>query len=150
MITWTVSHLTELSVSQVYRVLQLRSEVFVVEQTCPYQDMDDKDLTAGVMQLVAWQQDQPIACARLLPPGISYDSASIGRVVTRASSRGSGLGHELMQRAVEYCLQQWPHNHIEISAQEYLRDFYQGHGFEQISDTYLEDDIPHIHMKYSR
>lgn len=150
MTKWTVSPLSDMTVEQAYKLLQLRSAVFVVEQTCPYQDMDNKDLADGAYQLVGWQGQQPVACARLLAPGISYEVASIGRVVTHADHRGSGLGHELMQQALQQCERLWPSSDIEISAQLYLQAFYQGHGFEQISEPYLEDDIPHIHMKFSR
>ncbi|ASP37444.1 GNAT family N-acetyltransferase [Bacterioplanes sanyensis] len=150
MTRWTLLPLAEMTAEQVYRLLQLRSEVFVVEQTCPYQDMDDKDLLPEAYQLVGWIDDQPVTCARLLAPGISYDAASIGRVVTRQQQRGTGLGHELMQQALQQCTRLWPQADIEISAQLYLKAFYQGHGFVQISDTYLEDDIPHIHMIRNR
>lgn len=150
MITWQQLTFEQLSTTQLYQLLKLRVDVFVVEQTCPYPELDDKDHQRGVHHLLGYRDDQLVACARLLPPGISYPSASIGRVATKESERGSGLGHLLLQQALSSCQQLWPEQSIEIGAQEHLAKFYEKHGFVQTSPMYLEDDIPHIDMKLSK
>ncbi|KGY07190.1 GNAT family N-acetyltransferase [Vibrio sinaloensis] len=150
MITWQQLTFEQLSTTQLYQLLKLRVDVFVVEQTCPYPELDDKDHQRGVHHLLGYRNDQLVACARLLPPGISYPSASIGRVATKESERGSGLGHLLLQQALSSCQQLWPEQSIEIGAQEHLAKFYEKHGFVQTSPMYLEDDIPHIDMKLSK
>lgn len=150
MITWQQLTFEQLSTTQLYQLLKLRVDVFVVEQTCPYPELDDKDHQRGVHHLLGYRNDQLVACARLLPPGISYPSASIGRVATKENERGSGLGHQLLQQALSACQQLWPKQSIEIGAQEHLAKFYEKHGFVQTSPMYLEDDIPHIDMKLSK
>lgn len=128
-----------------YKIIQLRMEVFVVEQTCYYQDLDDKD--EGSFHLMGWDRDQLIAYSRLLPRGLSYpNAASIGRVVTHPDHRGMGLGKELMELSIKYCQEKWPDDPVKISAQTYLKKFYEGFGFEQCGEGYLEDGIPHIPM----
>lgn len=146
MITWQCLPFSQLNTQQLYQLLQLRVDVFVVEQTCPYPELDDKDHQSGVHHLLGYQNDKLIACARLLPAGISYPSVSIGRVATAAQARGQGLGHQLLQQALHYCQQYWPNANIEIGAQAHLEAFYQQYGFTRTSDSYLEDGIPHIDM----
>lgn len=129
--------------------MRLRSEVFVVEQNCVYLDLDDKD--AHSLHLFARDEeakpgDAARAVVRLVPPGISYEEPSIGRVAIDLQARGSGLGQELMERAVRACHRHWPEQGIRISAQEYLIGFYNRLGFETVGEGYLEDDIPHIQM----
>ncbi|MEI8671904.1 GNAT family N-acetyltransferase [Vibrio sp. SA48] len=150
MITWQCLSFSQLTTQQLYDLLKLRVNVFVVEQNCPYPELDDKDTQAGVFHLIGYQQQQIVACARLLPAGISYPSVSIGRVATKAKARGTGLGHQLLQQALDNCQALWLNQDIEIGAQQYLAKFYQSYGFDQTSDMYLEDDIPHIDMKLSR
>ena len=150
MITWQCLSFSQLTTQQLYDLLKLRVNVFVVEQNCPYPELDDKDTQAGVFHLIGYQQQQIVACARLLPAGISYPSVSIGRVATKAEARGTRLGHQLLQQALDNCQALWPNQDIEIGAQQYLAKFYQSYGFDQTSDMYLEDDIPHIDMKLSR
>jgi ElaA protein len=136
----------ELELIQLYKILQLRQEVFVVEQNCPYLDADDKDQMsyhvlgfdeAGLLQ----------AYTRLVPPGISYaDYTSIGRVITSSEIRGKNQGKLLMQYSIEQCINIWPQKSIKISAQTYIVNFYNGLGFVSTGDEYMEDDIPHIAM----
>ncbi len=143
MTTWQTATFKQLSSIQLYHILALREEVFVVEQRCPYQDADGQDFKA--LHLMAYQEQQLLAYARIFAP--KQGEASIGRVVTKVSGRGQGLGQQLMQRAIDYCQQHWPEASIKISAQRYLEKFYQQLGFEICSEPYLEDDIPHIAMR---
>jgi len=150
MITWQLNPFSELTTEQLYQLLKLRVDVFVVEQTCPYPELDDKDHQPGVHHLLGYQGEELVACARLLPKGISYPSVSLGRVATAESHRGDGLGHQLLDQALSSCELLWPGESIEIGAQEHLATFYQRHGFVQTSAMYLEDDIPHIDMKLEK
>lgn len=129
-----------------YRILALRSDVFVVEQTCAYQDLDGKDEHA----IWVWAEDENgtvHATARLLPAGISYKEISIGRVCTSMESRRSGLGKLLMEECLNQCERIWGKQTITISAQQYLLKFYNELGFVEEGEMYLEDDIPHLKMK---
>lgn len=137
----------ELTPQLVYLILKLRSEVFVVEQNCIYQDMDDRDLLPDTRHLF-FQQDETItAYARILAPNTSYPGfSSIGRIVTSPQVRGSGLGHELVEQAVDQCVTLWPELAIKISAQSHLTQFYGKHGFVVNGSEYLEDGIPHVQM----
>lgn len=144
--TWSLKKFEELTVHELYAVLQLRSEVFVVEQNCVYPDMDDKDQAAW--HLMCIKNKRLVAYTRLLPPGISYPQPSIGRVVTSPSARRSGLGRELMLRSIKSCEDLFGKNSIMIGAQLYLKKFYESLGFHQTSDMYLEDGIEHIKMIY--
>lgn len=144
MIEWSLKSFAELSNIELYKVLQLRSEVFVVEQNCPFQDIDDKDQYAN--HLCAWQHDKLVAYTRILPPGVSYAEASIGRVANSITVRGSGIGRELMGRSIDVVYQLFGKKSIKIGAQLYLRKFYESFGFTAIGDVYIEDDIEHILM----
>ncbi len=129
-----------------YRILALRSDVFVVEQTCAYQDLDGKDEHA----VWVWAEDENgtiHATARLLPAGISYKEISIGRVCTSMESRRTGLGKLLMEECLNQCERIWGKQTITISAQQYLLNFYNELGFVEEGEMYLEDDIPHLKMK---
>jgi len=142
---WTIKSFEELTTTELYNMLQLRSEVFVVEQNCPYQDLDDKDKIA----LHLWATDEEgkvVACCRLLPRNISYAEASIGRVATSETVRGTGAGRMLMSKAISHISIAWNEPAIRISAQTYLKAFYESLGFVQVGEGYLEDDIPHIEM----
>lgn len=132
-----------LSAVEVYQILQLRSEVFVVEQNCVYQDIDGKD--AKAWHVLGKADDRIVAYARLFKAGDYFDKPSIGRVVVSGEFRSLKWGHALMQAAIAACEDRFGGS-IEISAQLYLKHFYEQHGFEAISETYLEDDIPHIRM----
>ncbi len=142
---------SQLNTEQLYELLKLRVDIFVVEQTCPYPELDNKDRNEGVFHLLGYHDDgQLIAYSRLLSPGISYKNASFGRVAIDKSNRGSGSGQELLSVILNYCQQLWPNQDIDIGAQEYLLGFYQKHGFTAISKVYLEDDIPHLDMRLSK
>ena len=144
---WKYQSFEELATLQLYTILQLRIEVFSVEQNCVYQDADNKDVKS--FHLSAWDNNVLVAYCRILPPGISYKDASIGRVVTSISYRKTGAGRELMQRAITAALQQFNCSEITISAQLYLKRFYESLGFKPLGETYLEDGIPHIEMHYT-
>ena len=148
---WQTKRFSELSLNQLYDVLKLRVDVFVVEQTCFYPDLDsDKNLLdrhPQTLHLLGYQSEQVVAYLRILPKGQSYpEHVSIGRVVTAPQARGDGLGHELMTEGITLCQQYFPNESIKISAQQHLKAYYQVHGFTQVSEMYLEDDIPHIAM----
>ncbi|QSX31743.1 GNAT family N-acetyltransferase [Shewanella cyperi] len=148
---WQSLRFDQLDTLTLYRLLKLRVDVFVVEQTCPYPELDDKDLHPDTLHLLALDDGgQPLAYARLLPPGLSYRDASIGRVAVAASARGAGLAGELMQRAISQTLANWPEYGITIGAQDYLRGFYSRLGFKANSEVYLEDGIPHLDMHYQQ
>ena len=147
MINWQLLSFTQLSTMQLYQMIKLRVDVFVVEQDCPYPELDDKDHAEGAFHLLGYDGEELVACARLLAEGISYPSAaSIGRVATKESARGTGLGHELMQQALTNLESVWDDVPVQISAQEHLSQFYGEHGFVQCTEMYLEDGIPHIGM----
>ncbi|KGJ92583.1 GCN5-related N-acetyltransferase [Colwellia psychrerythraea] len=147
---WMCLNFSELSTEQLYDILKLRVDVFVVEQTCPYPELDNKDRAEGVFHLLGYQQGKLLAYSRLLSPGISYKNVSFGRVVIDKQGRGLGLGQALISKALEHCQQLWPNQDIDIGAQEYLLRFYGKYDFKAISETYLEDDIPHIDMRLSK
>lgn len=143
-ITWTIKLFNELSVPELYAILQLRSEVFVVEQNCVFQDMDNKDRYCH--HLMGWQGDVLAAYTRIVPAGISFEEMSIGRVVTSPKMRKSGIGRLLMNRSIDACYTIYGKGVIRIGAQLYLQSFYESLGFQQSSDIYLEDNIEHIEM----
>jgi len=128
--------------------MKLRNEVFVVEQDCVYQDADGKDPYSR--HLCGWDDDRLAAYCRILPPGISYAEASIGRVVTAPAYRKAGLGRELMQQAMEKTCSLFHTGTIRIGAQCYLGKFYTSLGFLTCGPEYLEDGIPHIHMIFKK
>lgn len=140
---WSLKKFAELTLDELYAILKLRSEVFVVEQNCVFLDMDDKDQQS--YHFMGWEGNQLFAYTRLVPPGVDK-LPSIGRVVTSPSARNRGIGRILMQKSVEETIQLFGNQPIHIGAQLYLRDFYSSLGFEQSSDVYLEDGIEHIEM----
>ena len=144
MILWKCKPFRDLTVFELYAILRLRSEVFVVEQNCVFLDMDDKD--EHCYHFCGWSGDIPVAYVRLVPPGVSYDEPSIGRVVTAKSFRKGGVGRTLMEKSIEHCSTLFGKNNIKIGAQLYLKKFYESLGFVQSSEVYLEDDIEHIEM----
>lgn len=143
-IVWVCRKFAELSPFELYAALRLRSEVFVVEQNCVFLDMDDRDQFC--YHLMGSQQEQLVAYTRLVPPGVIFTEASIGRVVSSPSARRKGIGKILMQRSIATVCQLFGRISIKIGAQLYLKSFYESFGFRQISDVYLEDNIPHIYM----
>jgi ElaA protein len=144
MLSWTFKKFDDLTPHELYAILQLRSEVFVIEQNCVYQDMDNKDLNAWM--LMGWEEGKLLAHTRLLPPGLSYEEASIGRVVSSPSARGRGIGRELMIKSIETIYILYGHGPIRIGAQLYLQSFYASLGFLPEGEIYLEDNIQHIIM----
>jgi len=143
-IIWQDLHHSSLSVAQLYAILALRNEVFVVEQNCPYQDIDGLDLVGEHRHIVAWQQDKPVAYARILQV---EEGIAIGRVIVAPAARGLKLGNQLMEQALVSCTQHWPQKTIVLSAQAHLQKFYGSFGFVACSDIYDEDGIPHIKMQ---
>jgi ElaA protein len=143
-IDWQLKTFDELTPQQLYAILQLRNEVFVVEQNCVFQDADNNDPYAW--HLMGWHHNQLIAYTRLVPAGIIYDQASIGRVVTSPGVRHMGMGKILMQQSIETIYQLFGKVDIKIGAQLYLKKFYESFGFVQTSDVYIEDGIEHIYM----
>lgn len=144
-LTWTLRFFDALTPFELYRILNLRNEVFVIEQNCLYLDTDEKDLQAW--HLMGWNESGGLmAYCRLLPPAVSYDQMSIGRVVTHADARNTGAGKELMQRALQQCKELFGAAEVKIGAQLYLKGFYESLGFKQVSKVYLEDGIEHIEM----
>ena len=145
MITWQCKHFNDLSNFELYKILQLRSEIFIVEQNCAYQDLDNKDLKAH--HYSGWKNGSVVAYTRLLAKGISYeDAVSIGRVVTSQSVRGKNVGKELMKNSIEETYRLFGQVPIRISAQLYLKKFYESFSFVQQTDVYMEDGIEHISM----
>jgi len=144
MIKWSCKKFDELTPQELYAILRLRNEVFVVEQNCVFQDADNKDEPSH--HLMGWNSEGLVAYARLIPPGIAYKLPSIGRVVTSPKQRGTGLGKILMQRSIEEMEKLFEKSSIQLGAQLYLKNFYESFGFKQTSDIYLEDGIKHIEM----
>lgn len=144
-IQWKIKSFENLSVNELYDILRLRSEIFVVEQNCVYLDLDGKDKVA--LHLFGEFEGKIVAYSRLFKAGISFDNASIGRVVVDAKYRDRKWGHDLMREAIAAIKTHFGESKITIGAQLYLKKFYESHGFVQTSEMYLEDDIPHIEMK---
>ena len=135
----------ELSVEELYGILELRTDIFVVEQKCPYKEIDGKDREC--IHLFYKEDDQMVAYLRILPKGLSYDSVSIGRVCVKEEYRTKKLGRKIMEEALDYVENVMKEYKITIGAQEYLKDFYASFDFSRVSETYLEDGIPHLDMK---
>lgn len=140
-----IKRFNELSTQELYSVLQLRSEVFVVEQNCVYQDIDGKD--AKAIHLLGSFNGEIVAYVRIFKPGDYFEQASIGRVVVKQIYRDRKWGYDLMKEAIQATQTFFNEKKITISAQLYLKKFYETLGFIQTSEMYLEDDIPHIEMK---
>ena len=141
-----VKHFSELSLEQLYDMLRLRAEVFVVEQNCVYQDLDNLDQDAW--QLLGYEGETLIATARILKPGSHYTMPAIGRVVTAQSHRNQSAGKAIFQAAVDETKRLFPNQPIKIMAQSYLIKFYSAFGFKIVSEEFLEDGIPHVEMEF--
>ena len=141
---WTIKQFQDLTLDELYAILYLRTAVFVVEQACLYQEVDNKDQES--YHLLGQDNGDIVAYARLLPPGVSFPQASIGRVLVAPSHRGQGLGQQLMARSLAFLVEELGQKRIQLSGQTYLEDFYKSFGFQAVSDMYLEDDIPHKDM----
>jgi ElaA protein len=146
-IDWICKHHSDLGKEQLYAILKLRTEVFVVEQKCAYQEVDGQDLEGDTCHLMAWDGDQLVAYLRLLDPISQGGDVVIGRVVIAPEARGKGLGHELMSQALKQAEKHWPEMPIYLSAQAHLQGYYERYGFVVVGDEYLEDDIAHIGMR---
>ena len=147
-VVWYISNFENLSAIDLYQLLQLRINVFMIEQNCLYPECDNKDLVSK--HLFGKIDDQIIAYARLLPPHISYEDPSIGRVIVREDKRHLKLGSILMKKAIESISLDFPNQTIRISAQAHLQSFYNNLGFVSTGEIYLEDNIPHIEMELKR
>ena len=137
-------HHTDLGKQQLYALLTLRIEVFVVEQKCPYLEIDGQDLEGDTCHLMAWRDGELVAYLRLLDPESQGGDVVIGRVVIAPSARGEGLGHALMVQGLAQAEKHWPGVPVYLSAQAHLQAYYARHGFEVAGEAYLEDGIPHI------
>lgn len=144
MLEFKIKRFNKLTITELYEILQLRSEVFVVEQNCVYQDIDGKDSKA--IHVLGYFDNTLAVYSRAFKAGDYFENASIGRVIVKEIFRDKKWGHDLMQKSVEVVEENYHTNSITISAQEHLKKFYEKHGFVQTSETYLEDDIPHIQM----
>ncbi|RAV29351.1 GNAT family N-acetyltransferase [Sinomicrobium soli] len=144
MLSVSVKSFDELSLRELYDILRLRSEVFVVEQDCVYQDIDGRD--SGALHLIGKKGDEVVAYTRIFRPGMYFEEASIGRVVVKGNYRQYGYGHDIIKASITAIANHFSEKRIRISAQEYLVRFYEKHGFEQEGEGYLEDGIPHIAM----
>jgi len=142
--TYNIKHYDLLTKDELYQIMKLRNEVFVVEQTCVYQDIDGKDLDA--YHLCCYDNDELVGYLRILNPGQSYNEMSIGRVLVRESHRDKKVGKLIMVESIDYIKEVLNETVVRISAQSYLQKFYSSLGFETVSKEYLEDDIPHIEM----
>lgn len=141
---WSIKKFQELTVEELYAILQLRTDIFVVEQECPYPEVDGRDQASH--HLCAIEEGQLIAYARILLPGVSFSEASIGRVLVAKSHRGKGLGYPLIEKAITFIRDELEQSRIKISAQAHLQKFYENCGFQTVSEVYLEDGIPHQDM----
>ena len=143
-LTWTLKSFDDLSNDELYQILRLRSEVFILEQQCFFQDMDNKDQLCG--HLMGWSAKGLMAVSRVVPPGMSYSFPSIGRVVVSPLGRGKGYGVELLHQSIQCVENIYGKVEIRIGAQLYLKKFYENFHFFQSSEIYLEDGIEHIEM----
>lgn len=146
-VTWNCKHHSELTKTELYAALALRTQVFVVEQNCPYLEVDGCDLEGDTCHLLGWHGEQLVAYLRLLDPALNDGEVVIGRVVTAPSARGTGLGHTMMEQALLACGLRWPGLPVYMSAQAHLQGYYGRYGFVAATAEYLEDDIPHIGMR---
>lgn len=144
---WKIKPFKALSLDELYNLLELRSEVFIVEQNCVYQDIDGKDRKA--IHLIGEFDGETVAYCRLFNAGDYFDESSIGRVIVKEKYRDRKWGHDLIREAIKAIKDNFDEEKITISAQLYLKKFYESHGFSQTSEEYLEDGIPHIEMKRS-
>ena len=146
-VDWVCKHHNDLGKEQLYAILRLRNEVFVVEQKCIYQDIDGQDLLGDTHHLMAWKDDELVAYLRLLDPDTQGGDVVVGRVIVAPVARGTGLGHQLMIEALKQIDDIWPDTPIFLSAQAHLQGYYARYGFRVAGEEYLEDDIPHIGMR---
>jgi ElaA protein len=142
--SWNLKRFDDLTNKELYIILKERTTVFVVEQKCPYPEVDGKD--PQTYHLFKEENGEIIAYLRVLPAGVSYQEASIGRVLVKKEYRGRGIAEELLRRGLDFIHDELKENTVKIQAQDYLRKFYGSFGFKAITETYLEDNIPHVDM----
>ena len=148
MLTWCIKSFKELSKEELYDALKIRAEIFILEQNCPYNDLDSKDNKAR--HVLGKEGDEIVAYSRIFKEGDFYKKhASIGRILVRGDKRGKKIGNELVQKSVNYCKENFPGAEIKISAQFHLKSLYQNAGFVYKGETYLEDGIPHCSMYHT-
>lgn len=145
---WNTYHFDELTARKLYDFLKLRVDVFVVEQNCPYPELDGLDQES--IHIAYTENGQILAYARLVPAGVKYEIPSIGRVIVRPEARSRGLAKQLMKNSMDYILSEWQTNEIQLQGQVYLQKFYESFGFLPISAEYDEDGIPHVDMKFTK
>lgn len=143
-IEWKIKHFVDLNKYELHDIFALRVKVFVVEQNCPYQELDGKD--KHCFHIIGEYNDQVISTARIIPAGISYPEVSLGRVVVDSEYRNKGIAHKMMEEVLSFSKNEFGKHTIKISAQEHLENFYTTHGFTATGKKYLEDGIPHIEM----
>jgi ElaA protein len=146
-IDWICKHHSDLGKEQLYAILRLRTEVFVVEQRCAYQEVDGQDLSGDTLHLMGWQDDGLHAYLRLLDPESQGGDVVIGRVVTAPSARDQGLGHQLMEKALEQAEKHWPGVPVYLSAQVHLQEYYGRYGFVVVGEEFVDEGIAHIGMR---
>lgn len=146
-IRWATHPFHQLSLDTLFDMLKLRVDVFVVEQTCAYSEIEECDRHGDTLHLCGQAgEGRLVAYARLLPPGLRYPEVNLGRFVVDKEFRGRGFGHLLLQKSLDDIQRYWPNTDIKISAQDYLQGFYAGYGFTRVSEMYLEDGVPHVEM----
>lgn len=141
---WRIQKFEELTGKQLYTYLQLRVNVFIVEQQCPYPELDGFDEDSFHVAYI--ENGKLLAYSRILPAGVKYNRVSIGRVIVDQEARGRGLAKALMKESLQFIQSKWPHQEIQLQAQTHLREFYGSFGFESVSEDYDEDGIPHVDM----
>jgi len=141
---YTLKKFEDLTNTELYDMLKLRQDIFIIEQACIYPDIDNND--EGAYHLLAFDAGKMIGCVRILHKGVTFEENSIGRVVTAESHRGRGIALEMMRKAMDFVKDELQETRIKISAQSYIIPLYAALGFEVVSEEYLEDDIPHVDM----
>ncbi|BDR80759.1 acetyltransferase [Clostridium tetani] len=145
---WHVKKFKELKCEEIYKILQIRNKIFIVEQKCVYQDCDDRDKKS--YHVYVEDKGEIVSYLRILPRKVSYNEVSIGRVLVNKNYRGKGIAREMMIKAINFIEKNLGEKEIKIQAQCYLINFYKSLGFKEISNEYLEDNIPHIDMLYKK
>ena len=143
-----VKSFQELSLEEFHDIIALRIQIFIIEQNCPYQEVDGKDKLAHHL-FFKNETDEIIAVTRILPQGISYEEVAIGRVVVHEDYRGTGLGNQLMSDSMNFVRDKYGEVPVRLSAQKHLENYYGNHGFKSTGKEYLEDGIPHVEMLYN-
>ena len=143
-----IKKFNELTIEELYKILRVRNEVFVVEQACIYQDCDNKDYNSYHLYLE--EGNEVVGYLRIVNKGISYDEISIGRVLVKGTHRNKGLSRRMMLEGIKFIEENLNSTEIRLSGQVYIKGFYESLGFKQVSEEYLEDDIPHVEMLYKK